>query len=291
MKTSGETLLSLIEEILDFSKIEAGRLDLEARPFDLPAWSRRWSNCWRRARRPRASRSHPMSTTGCRARVIGDAARLRQVLLNLAGNAIKFTDHGGVAIVVEPRHWPDEIALLGARHRHRHRARRAASASSTNSSRPTAARRASMAAPASASPSSRRIVERMGGAHRARERARRRLDLRVRGAAAASRRRRYARASAPPDLARRDIMIVAPSRCRSRVAGAPADALGRTSSRSRRTQTVAQALLPERAWSAVLVDHALGGEAMRRLARATAQACRAASCWSRRPSARRTCGI
>ena len=37
VKTSGDTLLSLIEEILDFSKIEAGRLDLEARPFDLPA--------------------------------------------------------------------------------------------------------------------------------------------------------------------------------------------------------------------------------------------------------------
>ncbi len=98
-KTSGETLLALIDEILDFSKIEAGKLDLEARPFRWRIWSRNR----RVAGAARAAKGIASFVEGTLPQqIVGDAARLRQVLLNLAGNAIKFTERGGVALILEP---------------------------------------------------------------------------------------------------------------------------------------------------------------------------------------------
>ncbi len=111
VRTSGETLLSLIEEILDFSKIEAGRIDLAARPFVLAAFVEEAVELLG----PRAQAKG--LEIGCYVderlpvRVVGDAARLRQVLFNLAGNAIKFTDRGGVSIIVEPDSRPDVVAI------------------------------------------------------------------------------------------------------------------------------------------------------------------------------------
>ncbi|MDP2411700.1 MAG: ATP-binding protein [Pseudolabrys sp.] len=101
-KTSGEALLSLIEEILDFSKIEAGKMEFAAQPFALAALVEETVELL--APRAQAKGIEIASFVDDRlpAQVIGDAARLRQVLLNLTGNAIKFTEHGGVAVVVEP---------------------------------------------------------------------------------------------------------------------------------------------------------------------------------------------
>jgi len=111
-KTSGETLLSLIEEILDFSKIEAGKLELEMRPFALVVLVEEAVELL--APRAQAKGIEIASCVDDRLphKVVGDAARLRQVLLNLAGNAIKFTERGGVAMIVEPDERTNDIRFM-----------------------------------------------------------------------------------------------------------------------------------------------------------------------------------
>jgi len=101
VRDSGKTLLALINDILDFSKIEAGKLDLEIRDFSL-----------------RENISEMVKIFGVRAKqnglelsssiasdvpdaLLGDPGRLRQILSNLADNAIKFTKQGGVTIRIE----------------------------------------------------------------------------------------------------------------------------------------------------------------------------------------------
>jgi len=112
VKESGEALLGLVNDILDFSKIEARKLSLDRVPFDL-------RDSVEDAVRMLAPRGHEKGLElGCRIRpevppmVIGDPGRLRQVLVNLVGNAIKFTDHGEVIIdVALGRHEGDEAVL------------------------------------------------------------------------------------------------------------------------------------------------------------------------------------
>lgn len=108
-KTSGETLLSLIEEVLDFSKIEAGKLDLEARPFDLQSLVEEAVELLAPRAQAKGIEIGSFVDDRLPSNLMGDATRLRQVLLNLAGNAIKFTEHGGVAVVVEPGERPHEV--------------------------------------------------------------------------------------------------------------------------------------------------------------------------------------
>ncbi|NTV95716.1 MAG: response regulator, partial [Thiobacillus sp.] len=95
---SGNALLTVINDILDFSKIEAGRLSLDPIPFDL----RRSVYDVARLLMPRASEKGLELVVGfdeaCPVQVLGDAGRIRQILLNLAGNAVKFTEQGHVLI-------------------------------------------------------------------------------------------------------------------------------------------------------------------------------------------------
>jgi len=108
-KTSGDNLLSLIAEILDFSKIEAGKLEMSERPFNLITLVEEVVELLG----PRAQAKGLEIASDVDERlpgwVVGDDARLRQVLLNLAGNAIKFTEVGGVSVIVEAGSEPDQM--------------------------------------------------------------------------------------------------------------------------------------------------------------------------------------
>ena len=97
-KFSADALLGIINDILDFSKVEAGKLELCAEPFDFAACS--WE-----AMRLLAVRAEEKSLElildidpAVPQQLLGDAGRLRQILLNLLGNALKFTTHGSVRL-------------------------------------------------------------------------------------------------------------------------------------------------------------------------------------------------
>jgi PAS domain S-box-containing protein len=101
IRTSGEALLSVINDILDFSKIEAGRLDLELHPFDL-------RECVESAMELVAPIASDKSldlayllAPAAPEALVGDAARLRQILLNLLNNAVKFTEQGEIVLAVD----------------------------------------------------------------------------------------------------------------------------------------------------------------------------------------------
>ena len=100
IQRSGENLLTLINDILDFSKIEAGRLDLEDCPFDLREVFTDLEKAMGFAVRAKNLRLSVEIDPRLPAQVSGDGGRLRQVLLNLVGNAIKFTTFGAVTVTI-----------------------------------------------------------------------------------------------------------------------------------------------------------------------------------------------
>ncbi|MFZ3285674.1 MAG: response regulator [Telluria sp.] len=110
--SAARALLSLLNEVLDFSKIEAGKMELESQVFELDAVLSDLSVIF-------------SSSTECKdvevlfelgadlpRRLLGDPMRLKQVLINLGGNALKFTDTGEVVLSVHLRGWHDDKARL-----------------------------------------------------------------------------------------------------------------------------------------------------------------------------------
>ncbi|MFN7935294.1 MAG: response regulator [Bryobacteraceae bacterium] len=108
IRSSGEALLAIVNDVLDFSKIEAGRLVIEPIPFDLWAAVEEVATLLQ----AQAGRKHLSQFVHYSPRipryVIGDYGRIRQILLNLMSNAIKFTERGGVTLQL---HLEEQTAL------------------------------------------------------------------------------------------------------------------------------------------------------------------------------------
>ncbi|MBF0304415.1 MAG: response regulator [Alphaproteobacteria bacterium] len=99
---SGESLLAILDDILDFSKLEAGKIDFERAPFDLRRTIDSVAGLMTPRAREKGIRIEVRMAPRVPPHVMGDVGRLRQVLLNLLGNAVKFTERGGVLLTVEP---------------------------------------------------------------------------------------------------------------------------------------------------------------------------------------------
>ncbi|MEM9618426.1 MAG: response regulator [Pseudomonadota bacterium] len=98
VRESGVALLALINDLLDFAKIEAGRLELDAAPFSPYALVQSIAELLSPRAADKGIEIAAYVDNKIPAKLFGDEARLRQVLINLAGNAVKFTDDGGVSI-------------------------------------------------------------------------------------------------------------------------------------------------------------------------------------------------
>jgi signal transduction histidine kinase/DNA-binding response OmpR family regulator len=96
--SSGEALLALVDDMLDFAKIEAGRFDLHPEPTDLESLLEEIAELLAARAHARGIGIAAETDAGLPQRVMVDAPRLRQVLINLAANGVKFTEEGGVLI-------------------------------------------------------------------------------------------------------------------------------------------------------------------------------------------------
>jgi len=99
VQVAGEALLSIINDLLDFSKIEAGKLDLETVAFDVGRVVEEVSGLIGQSARDKGLKLLMSCAPDLPSAVLGDPARLRQVLLNLSSNAVKFTEAGEITLL------------------------------------------------------------------------------------------------------------------------------------------------------------------------------------------------
>ena len=114
-QNSAETLLQIIGDILDFSKIEAGRLELNPAPLDLRALVRVATDNFLGTASAKGLQLECRIDEQLAPAFLGDALRLRQILSNLLSNALKFTESGGVQVILERLAVEDERELIALR--------------------------------------------------------------------------------------------------------------------------------------------------------------------------------
>jgi PAS domain S-box-containing protein len=255
VKASGASLLSLIEEILDFSRIEAGRLALAAEPFPLGAMIEEVVELLGPRAQAKGLEICGYVDERLPARVIGDPSRLRQVLFNLAGNAIKFTECGGLSIVAAPGDEADEVLIsvhdtgIGISAADQARIFLEFEQGESGPARRFGGSGLGLTI-------SRKIVEALGGA----------IEVESGGEAGAtfhvhlplpSADDAAERPFAIPELTNENVLIVAPGPLE---ASLMARRLARWGAHTKIVpdEKVAATLLPEQLWTSVLIDHALG---------------------------------
>jgi signal transduction histidine kinase len=112
VKSSADSLLRLLSDILDFSKVEAGKVELVDQEFALAPSLAETLQVMRFRAKQKGIELRWQVEANVPERVTGDATRLRQVLVNLVGNAIKFTERGEVSVQVEAQALDDTQVIL-----------------------------------------------------------------------------------------------------------------------------------------------------------------------------------
>jgi PAS domain S-box-containing protein len=114
IRTSGEALLTIINDILDFSKIESGKMELERAPFELSLCLEEALDLFALQASAKRVEIGYAITPGVPSWLIGDATRLRQVVVNLVNNAVKFTPSGSISVEVRRAQREPHPAVLAA---------------------------------------------------------------------------------------------------------------------------------------------------------------------------------
>jgi signal transduction histidine kinase/CheY-like chemotaxis protein len=252
-RVSGETLLALIEDVLDFSKIEAGKFTIEQRPFSLAHLVEDAVELLAPRAQTKGIEIASFVDERLPDEVTGDGARLRQVLLNLAGNAVKFTETGGVAIIVEPAETAGHIRLcvrdtgIGLKDEDKERVFLDFEQADNSSTRKFGGTGLGLAV-------SKRLVERMDGAISVESTFGKGSTFSVTLPLPATAGAEVARFDIP-DLTGASVMIVASAQVEASLLARRLTRWGAQVSLAA-DAAMAAALLPERTWHTMLVDHA-----------------------------------